>query len=141
IALISKAIDGQEDAILELMQVVETAAVELARQEAELKKFAEEVAALRLEIESKAEVQRAQLKELEAAIVEGESIIPADDRERYRRTLRGKGDDAFAAVDAHTRACDGCNQVITIQAISELMNAEHLVFCKTCGRIMYLAED
>ena len=141
IAMINKAVAGQEDRILEMMQGVETAAAELAVQEAETAKFAQDVEALREDIESKAEGQRRQLKELEASILEGESLIFEDDRERFVRTVRGMGDDAFAAIDPHTRACDGCNQVITIQAVSELMNAGHIVFCKTCGRIQYLAED
>ncbi|MEW4569161.1 nucleic acid-binding protein [Tautonia sp. JC769] len=141
IAMINKDVNSKEEAILELMQGVETAAAELAAQEAEVAKFSEGVEALRQEIESKAEGQRAQLKELEAAITESEAVVPADDRERYRRSVRGKGDDAFAAVDRHTRACEGCNQVNTLQDLSELMNAERLVFCKTCGRIMYLVED
>lgn len=141
IAMINKAISNQEDAILELMQGVETAAAELASLEAETAKFAEGVETLRVDVETKAEGQRTQLQELEAAIEESESVVPEEDRERYRRTVRGQGDDAFAAVDSHTRACYGCNQVITIQAVSELMNATHLVYCKTCGRIMYLVED
>ncbi|QDV32870.1 zinc ribbon domain-containing protein [Tautonia plasticadhaerens] len=141
IAMINNTIAHQEDAILELMQGVETSAAELAAQEAEAARFAGEVEALRVDVETKAEGQRAQLKELEGAIAESESVVPEEDRERYRRTVRGQGDDAFAGVDSHTRACDGCNQVITIQAVSELMNAEHLVYCKTCGRIMYLVED
>ncbi|RUL88827.1 zinc ribbon domain-containing protein [Tautonia sociabilis] len=141
IAMINKAISHQEDAILELMQGVETASAELAAQEADVARFASEVEALRSDIETKTDAQRAQLKELEAAIAESEAVVPEDDRERYRRTVRGKGDDAFAAVDPHTRACHGCYQVATIQAISELMNADRLVYCKTCGRILYLIEE
>jgi predicted nucleic acid-binding Zn-ribbon protein len=141
IAMINKDVSNKEDAILELMQGAETATAELAAQEAEVARFADEVETLRADVETKAEGQRAQLKELEAAIVESEAVVPESDRERYRRTVKGQGDDAFAAVDSHTRACHGCNQVITIQAVSELMNAEHLVYCKTCGRIMYLIED
>ena len=141
IALVNKAISNQEDAILELMQGVETAALELKTQEAALATFAEDLEALAVEVESKAEGQRAQLKELEESIVESESVVPDHDRERYRRSVRGRGDDAFAAVDPKVHSCDGCNQVITIQAVSELMGPDHLVFCKSCGRILYLVED
>ena len=141
IAMINKAIANQEDAILELMQGVETAAAELKAQEAALAKFAEELEALAVEVESKAEGQRAQLKEIEESILESEAVVPDGDRERYRRSVRGRGDDAFAAVDPHIHSCDGCNQVVTIQAVSELMGTDHLVFCKSCGRILYLLED
>lgn len=141
IAMINKDVNNKEEAILGLMQAVEDASAELAKHEAEVAKFAEGVEALRHDIETKAEGQREQLKELEEAIKEGESLVPTEDRERYRRSVSGKGDDAFAGVDRKTNSCDGCNRVVTIQAVSELMNATHLVFCKSCGRILYLIED
>ena len=70
------------------------------RRRPEAKKFAAEVEALAEEIESKAEGQRAQLAELEAAIVESEALVPDEDRERYRRNVKQRGEDAFAAVDS-----------------------------------------
>jgi predicted nucleic acid-binding Zn-ribbon protein len=38
-------------------------------------------------------------------------------------------------------SCHGCYVGVTHQMINELMNANTLVFCKTCGRILYLAEQ
>ena len=49
------------------------------------------------QIESQAAEHQAKLKELEIAIIDAESIIPEDQRERYRRTVRQLGADALAA--------------------------------------------
>ena len=38
-------------------------------------------------------------------------------------------------------ACHGCYVGVTAQMVNELMNGNTLVFCKTCGRILYLAEQ
>ena len=38
-------------------------------------------------------------------------------------------------------ACHGCYVAITPQMHNELINGHALVFCKTCGRILYLAEQ
>ena len=96
-------------------------------------------------IESQAAGQRAQLDELETALVEAESVIPEDVRERYRRTVKQHGADAMAAVDYDRKsqlgACSGCFVSVTTQALNELINGNHLSFCKTCGRILYLPEE
>ena len=38
-------------------------------------------------------------------------------------------------------ACSGCYVSCTAQMVNELINSHHLVFCKTCGRILYLADE
>ncbi len=138
IAMINKAVAKQEEDLLALMQEVEDQSSQIAAKEAEIAKHAAEIEKLRDEIETKAEGHRAQLSELEVSIRNSESVVPEDDRERYRRDILGRSDDAFAAVDSASRACEGCFQVITLQAMSELMADDRLVFCKSCGRILYI---
>jgi predicted nucleic acid-binding Zn-ribbon protein len=139
------ALGKVEDEILNAYSEIEAQAAALAAQEAELKTFAEEVAALKAQIEAQAGGQKAQLEELETAIVEAESIIPEDLRERYRRTVKQRGADAMAAVEldpkSQTGACTGCFVAVTTQMMNELINGETLTFCKTCGRVLYLAEE
>lgn len=133
------AVSRLEDEILELMSRIEAQEAALKAQEAEVATLAAEVDALKADLDSKAEAQAAQLKELEAAIVESEAIIPADQRDRYRRTLKQHGADALAPVEGG--ACTGCFVSVTPQMMNELINREHLAFCMTCGRILYLEED
>lgn len=135
----NKVADKLEDEALELMGQAETKEVELKAQEAEVGKLRSEVEALAHEVESKADGHRAQLAELEAAIVEAEAIIPGDVRDQYRRVVKGRGADGMAPVEHG--ACSGCYVSITAQMMNDLINADALVFCKACGRILYLAEE
>jgi predicted nucleic acid-binding Zn-ribbon protein len=140
IATDNKNISRQEEEVLELMMAMETQTAALATLEAETAKSVADFEKLRADFESKADGYRSQLKELEASIIDSESIIPEDDRDRYRRSVRGRGDDAFAAVDPANPACSGCYLSVTAQGVNELMLASGLVFCKTCGRILYIAD-
>ncbi len=133
------ALEKVEGEILEDMIRVDERETALAADEAEVKAFAAEVEALRAEIEAQAGSQRGQLAELETAIIEAEEVIPEDLRDRYRRTVKQHGADAMAAVEGG--ACSGCFVSVTPQMMNELINVENLTFCKSCGRVLYLAED
>ena len=60
------------------------------------------------------------MQSLDQAIAEAEGIIPADQREQYRRTLKQRGPDAFAAVTREDKSCGGCFVGITHQMLNEL---------------------
>lgn len=132
------AMGKHEDDVLNGFDVVEARKAELAAAEAEVGKFAEEVAALKKTLDDQAVAQKAQLAELEAAIVSAEDHIPADQREQYRRTVRQLGADALAPVEGG--ACLGCYTAVTAQMLNELINRDGLTFCKSCGRLLYLAD-
>ena len=138
LALDKSHMDKTEGEILEAMEKVNLKTAALHAAEDEVKKTLGEVEALAKQIELHADAQKAQLAELDKAIVEAESVIEEDERERYRRTVKQRGADALAA--AEDGACTGCYTTITPQVMNELINAEKLVFCMTCGRILYLAE-
>jgi predicted nucleic acid-binding Zn-ribbon protein len=145
IAMERNTVDKLEGEMLDEMDKIEDLAKKLAADEAELKAFGGEVAAMKALVESQASTQKAQLVELETAIIEAESIIPEDVRERYRRTVKQHGADAMAPVEyerkAQTAACSGCYVSVTTQMMNELINGHHLCFCKTCGRVLYLPEE
>jgi predicted nucleic acid-binding Zn-ribbon protein len=128
-----------EDEILEGYGQIEMRTAELAALEEVVKSFSDEVAALKAQVESQAIESRAQLQELESAIVGAEEIIPEDLRDRYRRTVKQRGADAMAFVE--NGACSGCYVSVTSQMLNELINANFLCFCNSCGRILYLAEE
>jgi predicted nucleic acid-binding Zn-ribbon protein len=134
----NKNVARLEDEVLQAMEAQDKEAKDLAALEADVKALEAEVATLKVELETRSASQRAQLAELEAAILAAESIIPPDQLDQYRRVLKQRGADAMAPVE--DGACHGCYVGVTPQMVNELMNAGTLVFCKTCGRILYLAE-
>jgi predicted nucleic acid-binding Zn-ribbon protein len=139
LALDKSHMEKTEGEILEAMVKVDEKTAVVHAAELEVKKFSEEVAALSRQIEEHADAQKAQLTELDKAIIDAESMIEEDERERYRRTVKQRGADALAAVDGS--ACSGCYVTVTAQMMNELINGEKLIFCLSCGRILYLAEE
>ena len=85
----------------------------MAQLEADVKRFAAEVAALQQQIDEQSVDHKAQLRELETAITEAETAIPEDFRDRYRRIVARYGADALAACE--DGACHGCFTSITAQ--------------------------
>src|SRR5579864_6394468 len=136
-----KVAEQLENDIIEAMIRVDERTASLAALEADVKKTADEVAALQAQIQTHTAEQEAQLREFEVAIAEAESIIPIDQRDQYRRNVKQRGADAFASVDIENTACSGCYVSVTPQTINELINCTKLNFCKTCGRILYLDEE
>ncbi len=128
-----------EDEILDSMGTVETQAADLVKIEAEVKTFMGEAAVIKAQIAAQAEEQKAQLTVLEAALVEAEAVIPEDYRDRYRRTVKQKGADALAQIDSG--ACSSCYVSITPQTVNELLNKNGLIFCQTCGCLLYLTDE
>lgn len=130
-----------EDEILECYTKIDERAAVVSGLEADVQKTTDEVAALEQQLQAHAAEQEAQLRELEAAIGEAESIIPPDQREQYIRNVKQRGAEAFAAVSIDDKACSGCYVSVTPQTVNELINCTSLNFCKTCGRILYLADE
>ncbi|MFO0952489.1 MAG: nucleic acid-binding protein [Isosphaeraceae bacterium] len=122
IALEKSTVDKLEGEILEEMEKIEEQAKKLAALEAELKTFSTEVESLKQLVDSQAAGQKAQLTELETAIIEAESIIPEDERDRYRRTVKQHGAEALAPVEydrkSQTAACTGCFVSVTAQMMN-----------------------
>ncbi len=139
LALDKSHMDKTEGEIIEAMVRVDERTLAVHAAELELKKVTDEVDALARQIEAHADAQKAQLLELETAIVEAESVIDEAQRDRYRRTVKQRGADALAAVEGG--ACSGCYVSVTHQMINELINGHSLQFCQTCGRMLYLADD
>lgn len=139
LALDKTHMDKTEGEILEAMVRVDERTKLVGAADLEVKKFTEEVAALAKQIVLHADAQKAQLAELDKAIVEAESLIDEDQRERYRRTVKQRGADALASIEGN--ACSGCFVTVTHQVMNELINGHNLQFCMACGRILYLADE
>jgi predicted nucleic acid-binding Zn-ribbon protein len=79
----------------------------------------------------------ADVARLEAELRQTEAELPGEIRELYQRVVRGKGEDALAMVE--DQYCGGCNQQIPLNMFGQVKLGQP-VFCKTCGRLLYLPE-
>jgi predicted nucleic acid-binding Zn-ribbon protein len=127
-----------EEQILQALDVIETKTADLAKLDADVKRFTAELAAFRQQVEEQSVAHKAQLRELETAITGAEIAIPEDFRDRYRRIVSRYGADALAVCE--DGACHGCFTAITAQMQNDLINGGSLCFCLSCGRLLYLAE-
>jgi uncharacterized protein len=127
-----------EEDILLSYDVIETKTADVKKTDDEVKRVVAEVAALQKQLDDQVASHKAQLEELEAAIIGAESLIPDEYREKYRRIVGRYGADALAVCE--NASCNGCFTSLTGQMINDLINGEGLSFCLSCGRLLYLNE-
>jgi uncharacterized protein len=98
------------------------------------KKVAEEI---RAEVAAAAPLIAADLARVQAELAEREKELPEDILEFYRRTTRNGGEEALAVLEG--QCCGGCHQQMPLNQCSNVMLGKPVV-CKSCGRLLYLAE-
>lgn len=89
-------------------------------------------------IEESATSIRDNVTRLEGELAVAEKALPADLKADYQRVVRSKGADSLAT--AEDGVCTGCGQQITLNMQNEL-KLSRLVFCKSCGRLLYLTGE
>ena len=89
-------------------------------------------------VSGSATAMQSDISRLQAELDAAESSLPADFRVQYDRIIRSKQDDALAP--AEDGVCTGCGQQITMNMQNELAMSRS-VFCKSCGRLLYLPEN
>jgi predicted nucleic acid-binding Zn-ribbon protein len=70
------------------------------------------------------------------ALAAEEGKIPPAVRGQYDRLVKAHGADALAAVES--QSCSHCRMGITMQMYSDLRRGTDLIFCRNCGRALYL---
>jgi predicted nucleic acid-binding Zn-ribbon protein len=126
-----------EDEILEAMEKADAFHANIVEAEAILNAARQKADQVREEVTNQQEPLQADLARVQAELRETEATLPADIREMYARIVRQKGEDALAMVE--NQYCGGCNQQIQLNMLNKVMLGQP-VFCKTCGRLLYLPE-
>ena len=123
------------DEILEAMDRVDQLHVAVKEAEAQLAAGKQEMEKTKQAIDSAAAATQADVVLLEGELTAAEQSLPADMKNDYQRVVRSKGADSLSSVD--DGVCTGCGQQITLNMQNEL-SLSKLVFCKSCGRLLYL---
>jgi predicted nucleic acid-binding Zn-ribbon protein len=134
----TKARAAVEDQVLEFLMQEEEKTQEIQITESEVKRLQQELADLEKSTNQQGSEFGGKLAEAESQLVTVEASLPADIRDVYRRLLERRGPDALAPAAGGT--CTGCYTGITPQMQNQLLMNE-LLLCKSCGRILYLADD
>lgn len=125
------------DEILEGLERIDSLGEAVKAAEASVEATKDELEKVRKQVEEAAEGIRNEITRLEADLSECEATLPGDFRENYHRVVRVKGADGLA--DVEDDVCAGCGQQITPNMQNELLLSRP-VFCKACGRLLYLPE-
>ncbi len=126
------------DEIIESLDKIEEGKKTVQTAEGELAKVKVDVAKVRQQLVEQSQQLQGESARVEQELKAAEESLPADVKADYFRAVRSRASDGMAEVEAN--ACGGCNQSLTPNVQSELKLGK-LVFCKTCGRILYLPED
>jgi predicted nucleic acid-binding Zn-ribbon protein len=127
-----------EDQVLADLGLIEELAAKVPQAEQALKQVREEAANLAKDFESRMAEFARERDTVQQQLKEAEAQLPGDIGEQYRRIVAARGEDAFAAVENNN--CAACYTSITAQNSNDLRRGMFFV-CKSCGRMLYLAED
>jgi uncharacterized protein len=123
------------DEILEALEKIDQLTALGKEAEKNLAAGKQELDKSRRAIEESLAAIRADVTRLEGELAQAERELPSDFKADYQRVVRSKGADSLAVVD--DGVCTGCGQQITLNMQNELKLSK-LVFCKSCGRLLYL---
>lgn len=125
------------DEILEALERLDTLQAAARQMEQTLAKSKEELQRVRQRVSEQQQLLETELARVRQELHRAEEALPEDIQPEYHRLARSRGDDALAPVEAET--CGGCSQTLTVQTLN-LLRLDKAVFCKSCGRLLYLPE-
>ena len=125
-----------EDEILESLEKVDEMQRSIQQSEQEVSAAEKEVDRVRREVSTAEPDLTREAAQLKAAVTEAERVLPATIMDTYRRLVQAHGAEALAAVE--NRACTSCSTILSPQEMVNL-NTGKLLFCRACGRLLYLA--
>ncbi len=137
------AADEQANSVLsdEIIELLDKAASDqdaVKTAEANQQHCAAELAKLTERVESEHAGLESELGRVDRQLKEAELVLPSDVRADYQRVAKAHGEEALAPLEGE--CCGGCFQRVTPQMLNELTMSK-AVFCKSCGRLLYLPEE
>lgn len=126
-----------EDEILEALEKVDAAQIDVKKFEVDMTSIEADLQKLTVDVRAKEAGLKEQAAELEKQVAEAEKILPPDIVPQYRRLVQAYGAAALAPV--LNKSCSECYVSLTAQLFVELRSGK-VQFC-TCGRLMYFADD
>lgn len=124
-----------EDEILDVLEKVDAAQLAVKKLEDEVAQSKADASRVAAEISAAEPGLQSRLAELQKAIANAEARLPEEVLVPYRRLVQAHGAGALAEVDGTT--CTSCYVSLPPQWVVRVRAGE-LIFCKTCGRLLYM---
>jgi predicted nucleic acid-binding Zn-ribbon protein len=100
-------------------------------------KMKDELAKVRKRVEDQQQGLENELARVTGELKSAEDQLDGDFKANYERLSRSMGEEALAPVEGG--CCGGCSQTLTVQTLN-VLKLDKPVFCKSCGRLLYLPE-
>jgi predicted nucleic acid-binding Zn-ribbon protein len=127
-----------EDEIIEALDQIDQVQPKTAEAQNALNAAREKAQQVHAEVEKQEPLLRADVERLQAELKQAEDALPPLVRDVYQRSVRQRGEDALAVID--DGCCGGCHQQVPLNVQAEV-RLSHPMFCRSCGRLLYLPED
>jgi predicted nucleic acid-binding Zn-ribbon protein len=105
--------------------------------EANLAKAKDEMSNVRKRVSDQQQGLESELARVRGELNSAELLLDGDFKDNYLRLSRSMGEDSLAPVESD--CCGGCSQTLTVQMLN-LLKLDKPVFCKSCGRLLYVTE-
>jgi hypothetical protein len=128
-----------EDEILKMFEQSEQQQKEIKQLAAKAEDAASAVRERKKAMETALQDADARIARVQKERAELSEKIPPGFRNPYERLLKRSDGRAMAACRNYV--CSGCRMSLTTNIVSLLMGGDKLVFCQSCGRILYIADD
>lgn len=125
------------DEILEALERLDQLQAAIKTADSNLTKTRDDLGNVRQRVNDQQQGLETELARVTAELKAAEDALDGDFKDDYLRLSRSMGAESLAPVDAG--CCGGCSQTLTAQTIN-LLKLDKPVFCKSCGRLLYLAE-
>ena len=124
-----------EDEILDSLEKVDVAHLAIKKLEEEQALAKADETRVGADINASQPGFQSRLAELQSAVANAEARLPENMIVQYRRLAQAYGAAALAEVDGTT--CTSCYVSLPAQMVMQVRDG-HVMFCKTCGRLLYM---
>ncbi len=135
IEYLEKEIRKFEDRILDLMAESETLDTNVKKTDAALKQEKQVVEGERAKARERTAADQAALDEIKNERAGVVQKLPAATAAAYDRIFKKRG--GIVVAEATGGRCSACQIVLRPQYFQDLRRGDHLMFCESCGRILY----
>ena len=125
------------DEILEALDKLDHLQSHIKVAEENLAKSKEELAKVKKRVEESQQGLESEFGRVSSELKAAEDLLDGDFKDNYLRLSRSMGEDSLAPAEGE--CCGGCSQTLTVQTFN-LLSLDKPVFCKNCGRMLYLPE-
>lgn len=112
---------------------------DMKRDEAMIAQQEEELAEGRRDVDTRTSERREAWKELEKREEELVPGLDAEIRYKFERIIRSKQGLGIVAVKGGV--CTGCHMILPAQFVNEVREAQKIVFCPYCSRVLFFQES